>query len=172
MVIKTERLTLRPLTADDLYTAHSYAGDAENTRYMVFLPTADIAETKTYLDRVREEWEKEDRSLYEFAVVLGSDHIGSVSVELDDSRTVGEMGWILHKDFRGKGYCTEAAGAVAAFAREVLKVRELQAHCDSENIPSCRVMEKLGFTLEDSSGRRRNRMSDMDSTELKYVMKF
>ena len=49
MLLSTPRLTLRPVTPADLATTHAYAGDLENTRFMMFLPYADEAETAAYL---------------------------------------------------------------------------------------------------------------------------
>ena len=49
MLLRTARLLLRPVTMDDLSTTHAYAGDLENTLYMMFLPNADEKETATNL---------------------------------------------------------------------------------------------------------------------------
>jgi RimJ/RimL family protein N-acetyltransferase len=172
MIIKTKRLVIRPLCEGDLLSTHSYAGDLENARYMIFLPNADVGETKAFLDKVGAEWSKEEPSFYEFAVILNGQHIGTVSLYLNEARTEGELGWIIHRDFWGNGYCTEAAAAVKDFARDTIRIKALVAHCDSENTASYRVMEKLGFVYVDGTQQRRNRSADSDSTEYKYVLKF
>ncbi len=46
--IKTERLILRPLERNDLDTTHEYAGDVENTKYMIHLPNNTIKETEQF----------------------------------------------------------------------------------------------------------------------------
>lgn len=51
----TERLRLRPLCLDDLPTVHEYAGDVENTKYMIFLPNATEQESEAFLRKVEEE---------------------------------------------------------------------------------------------------------------------
>jgi len=93
MMIHTARLTLRPLDINYLDTAHRYAGDAANTEYMVHLPNETKQETEAFLRRVTAEWEKGSPAFYELAVVLDEQHIGAVSVYLDESdRQVGELG--------------------------------------------------------------------------------
>ena len=171
MTIKTERLTLRPFTMRDLKTTHAYASDPENTRYMIYLPNRTKRETKQFLKRVTGEWKKEGQLCYEFAVVLEGRHIGAVSLQLDETRQKGYMGWILHKAYHDKGYATEAAKAVASFAQDTLGVKKLTAFCDYRNAASARVMEKLSMTLESDDGMRRYRGSDEDVPELKYSVK-
>lgn len=170
VVIYTKRLVLRPLVPADLDTTHEYAGDRENTKYMVYLPNETIEESKVFLQRVACEWAKPEPSFYEFAVVLAGRHIGAVSLCLDKDRREGELGWIIHCDYQGKGYATEAAKAVLEFAIEDLKVKRVVAHCDDRNAASREVMRKIGLSLEREDGIRRNKGSDEDVKELIYAL--
>lgn len=51
----------------------------------------------------------------------------------------------VHPDFCGKGYATEAAGAVLKYALESLALPLVQADVDEPNVKSVRVLEKLGM---------------------------
>jgi len=167
-VLKTKRLLLRPFSTDDLYSTHAYAGNKNNAKYMVFLPNETMEDTKQFLSDAAAEWEKEYPDFYEFAITLNAKHIGAVSIYLDESHVEGELGWILHKDFWGNGYAAEAASAIKEFAVNDLKLKKLIAHCDSRNLSSCRVMEKIGLILEDDSGIRYNKGSSKPAKELMY----
>ena len=151
--INTQRLVLRPLCEADAETTHQYAGDVANTAYMIYLPNKTMDDTKAFLRRVAEEWAKENPAFYEFAILWQGQHIGAVSVSVEDDGA-GELGWILHRDYQGHGYATEAAEAVKGFAVEKLGLTKLEAHCDQRNAGSVRVMEKLGMVLEKDSGTR------------------
>ena len=166
-IIKTVRLVLRPFKLDDVETAHEYASDPEN-KYMVYLPNDTKQETERFLRTTISEWKKDIPQSYEFAVVYGGKHIGGVSVYLDESRQVGELGWIIHKDYQGNGFATEAAKAVMDFAVNAQKVKKIVAHCDYRNVASVKVMQKLGLSLERDDGVRRNKGSDEDSRDLMY----
>ena len=100
IVIRTERLTLRPITARDLGTANTYAPDRENTRYMVHMPRVSA----------EEEWKKDRPAFFEFAVLAGEKHIGGVSLYGEDG--AWEPGRIILNACRGRGYAQEAARAV------------------------------------------------------------
>jgi ribosomal-protein-alanine N-acetyltransferase len=57
-----------------------------------------------------------------------------------------ELGYGVHVDFRNRGYATEAARALVDWAYAQPGVRRVIAHCDPQNIPSHRVVEKAGLT--------------------------
>lgn len=59
-----------------------------------------------------------------------------------------EVGWRLGKDFRGKGYATEAGAAWVRHGFSVLRLERIISIYEPENTASGRVMAKLGFSLE------------------------
>lgn len=160
MTIKTERLTLVPMGMEFLETTHEYATDAENTRFMTILPNESIEETISFLKGAEAEWKKEAPSFYEFAILLDGKHIGAISIYLNEDRSIGEFGWLLDRNYHGRGYAFEAASALLAHAVDTLGIRHFIAHCDTENAPSRRVMEKLGMTLREEYSGRKNKGSD------------
>lgn len=166
--IKTERLLLRPLNIADLETVHEYASDVENTRFMLYLPNRTKQETEEFLTRVTKEWEKEEPSFYEFAVVLNGLQIGAVSVSLDDKKEAGMLGWILNKKYHKAGYALEAALAIKDFALNVLHLKKIIADCDYRNEPSYRLMEKIGLKLESDNGVRTYIKRNETARELTY----
>jgi ribosomal-protein-alanine N-acetyltransferase len=152
--LNTERLLLRPLDLSDLRTLYEYTSDVENTKYMLFYPFKRIEETRSYLARVTAEWQKQDPSFYEFAVIYDSVHIGTVSVYFNEDRTEGELACILNKKYWGRGFATEAARAIKSFIVEQLKVKKLVAHCDCRNLNSAHVMEKIGLSFDGKDERQ------------------
>jgi RimJ/RimL family protein N-acetyltransferase len=166
--LRTARTLLRPLNINDIETVHVYASDIENTRYMMWLPNTTKEETTRFVTSVTQEWQKENPRFYEFAVILDGQHIGAVSVYVSENRREGELGWILNKKYWGKGYATEAAGAVKDFALSVLKVEKLTAHCDCRNVNSYKLMERIGLVLENDKGTRTYPKTQETARELTY----
>ena len=172
MIIKTERLLLRPLGGGDLKTVHEYASDPENTRYMFYLPNATEQETADFLRSAEQEWQKEHPSFFEFAILLEGGQIGAVSIALDDVPTQGEIGWILNKKYWNRGYATESAEALLEFAKTQLHLQSVTAHCDWRNVASARVMEKIGMRLVDGNGTRTYKKREETARELTYRIEF
>ena len=171
-MIQTERLTLEPMTPAYLESTHRYASDAEHTRYMVFLPNETISETEAFMRAAEAEWAKDAPAYWEFVVLREGAHIGGISLyRLEGDPQSAELGWILDRRFEGSGYATEAARGLMAWAREKLGFTRFIAQCDGENAASARVMERLGMTLIDRSGGRKNRSSDEEREELTYEIR-
>ena len=168
--IKTERLLLRPFTPEDLEAVCQYTLDRENTRYTIWLPHRDRAETARYLETAAEDWRRDPPLSYEFAVTLDGTVIGGVSVALTEDRTAAELGWIINRRYWKRGYATEAALAARDFALRELKLRRLFAHCDAQNRDSYRLMERLGLKLEDDTGARTYEDTGETARELTYAM--
>lgn len=59
-----------------------------------------------------------------------------------------EIGWRLAAKHWGKGYATEGARAVLAFGFETLLLGEIVSFTTTGNLPSRRVMEKIGMTRD------------------------
>ena len=169
-IMTQEAISLEPLGLKHLETAHEYASDLENTRYMVHLPNETIEETRTFLEGREEEWQKEVPGSYEFAVLLGEVHIGAVSAFLNEERTEAEIGWIINKKYWRKGYAFEAANLLVDFCKKELNVHKFTAVCDTENTGSYRVMEKLGMKRVGVRDGRKNRASEEFSKEYRYEM--
>lgn len=171
ITLKTPRLTLRPIGPEDLKTTFAYAGCPENARYMVYLPHASPEETLVFLRAAAQEWQKDAPLLYEFAVMLGTQHIGGVSLTLDDAHAEAELAWILHRDYWHKGYASEAAMALRDFGLHELRLRRIFATCDARNAASARVMERIGMALETEHGVRCNRCEPgVPAQELAYAL--
>lgn len=147
MKIETARLVLRPLRTEDLDAVHRYAADAAVTRYMLWGPNT-LAETAEFVERAAVEMEREIPACFEFGIHLDGRLIGGIGFYPDDRRETAEIGWISLPEVWGRGYMTEAAAAVRDFAFGTVGLKRLTAHCDTRNIGSWRVMEKIGMTRQ------------------------
>jgi [ribosomal protein S5]-alanine N-acetyltransferase len=56
-----------------------------------------------------------------------------------------ELGYGIAPEAQRRGYATEAAGGVVAWAQRQHGVERVVAGCDADNAASIRVLEKLGF---------------------------
>jgi Acetyltransferases, including N-acetylases of ribosomal proteins len=170
MYIQTKRLRLEPTGMKYLNSTHSYAGDKENVKFMVYLPDDDIYETQRFLRQVEAEWEKTEPLFYEFAILLEDEHIGGIGIDVNRNDKECELGWILSKHHWGNQYTLEAAKGVIQFAMEHLDINKFIAHCDSENVNSYRVMEKLGMQFVQKTPGRKNKSSSEEREESTYLL--
>ena len=155
MEIKTERLLLRPIRLGDEKQIHEYAGDREITM-MFWLPNDTFEETCDFVKRNAEEWNSADQLDYEFVIIHDGRIIGGCDADLShsDDRSYATLGWIINKEFRNRGFASEAAEALLNFAFENLSIDKVYAQCDTENPASFKVMMNIGMTCVNDKGTR------------------
>ena len=100
--------------------------------------------------------------------LLHGENIGAVSIYLNKDNVEGNIGWIINKKYRRNGYAEEAAKGILNFAVQELRVRKFVAHCDSENVGSYRVMERLGMLLVSKIQGRKNKSSKKEWKDVGY----
>jgi len=71
-----------------------------------------------------------------------------------------EVGWRLKPEYWGRGYATGGAALAARFAFDVLHLDEIVAMTAAVNLPSQRVMQRLGMTHDDRDDFDHPRLED------------
>ena len=124
---------------------NSYAGDEEVTRFLTWKPNGSVSEVEGYL---RQLLAAQGRNQFDWVIIKksGGSLIGMIRAGLDKHKV--ELGYVLARDEWGKGYMTEAARAVMDFALAMPGVYRVWGQCDTENMASARVMEKIGMVRE------------------------
>ena len=88
---------------------------------------------------------------YAFGITLrNADRvIGVISLfKIDQSNKNAELGYWLGKKYWGQGIMTEAIKLILIFGFKHLKLHRIYANLFEENLPSKRILEKVGFKLE------------------------
>jgi RimJ/RimL family protein N-acetyltransferase len=153
--LTTERLVLRPLSADDAADVYRYQRLPEVLR---FIPWPQWSEQDAYAHtRKRAAWRRlaadGDAIIFAMALAPSSSEagrvIGDVMLRVDRAEHAGlEIGWVVHPAFHGLGLAAEAAREVLAFAFGELGAHRVQAKLDARNEASARLCERLGMQLE------------------------
>ena len=145
--IKTDRLLLRKFRisdAEDIFA--TWTSDERAAKYTSWYAHKNIEDTKAYVEYMVSKTELSD---YNWIIELDNKIIGSINVcYSDDYLKIAGIGYVLGYEYWGKGYTTEAAKTVIRFLFNDVNYRKIIAGCDSENIGSFRVMEKLEMKRE------------------------
>ncbi|MGW4298070.1 GNAT family N-acetyltransferase [Micromonospora chersina] len=81
--------------------------------------------------------------------VASRHHVEGITATIDESLVSAEIGWRLIPEVWGNGLATEGAEAVMKYARDK-GIKELYSFTSENNLPSRKVMEKLGMTFLDN----------------------
>jgi RimJ/RimL family protein N-acetyltransferase len=148
--LETERLRLRRLRDDDVEALVAYRSLPEVYRY---LPREgyDAHAARSLIDEMRDREPGQVGTWFQVAVTeRGSDvFIGDVGLRTDATQPhTFEVGYTFSPAHHGRGYATEAVRAVLGFAFESLGAHRVFGNCDARNIPSARVLERVGMRRE------------------------
>ena len=143
MNITTERLFIRKFTFDDWQSVHEYTSDANVMKY---IPEGVFSED----DSKKFVYENSNEDAKYFPVLLKQDQtlIGHIVFHQYFGDHTYEIGWVFNPKYYGKGYATEAAYSILKYGFETMNLHRIIATCQPENIPSYRVMEKIGMRRE------------------------
>lgn len=149
LIIETERLILRPFEQSDLYDFNEYASVEGVGEMAGWKHHETIDKTQEILDM----FIKENKT---FAIVLKETNkvIGSLGVEKYGMEEVltefngyqgREIGYVLSKDYWGRGIMPEAVSAVIDYLFNDLNLDFLTCGYYDFNSQSKKVQEKCGF---------------------------
>jgi RimJ/RimL family protein N-acetyltransferase len=149
--VSTGRLLLRPLTVDDVDALLAYRSRPDVCRYVPFEPM----DRHTIHERLATHWAATDLTDAGQALTLGievarsGELIGDVVLFWHSrEHRGGEIGYVVHPDFAGDGYATEAAHALLRLAFDDLGLHRVTARIDERNEPSARLARRLGMRQE------------------------
>jgi ribosomal-protein-alanine N-acetyltransferase len=150
----TARMLLRPFDMADGPAVRCLAGTREIADTTLNIP-------HPYEEGMADAWiathqEKFDKGeLVNFAIVLAAtgELVGAIGLVLSARHKRGELGYWIGRPYWGRGYCTEAAGAVVRFGFMGLGLARIHASHMARNPASGRVMQKIGMKYEGTQRR-------------------
>lgn len=137
MDIRTERLLLRRVSMDDLDAMFEIMSSPSAMRYWSTLPHASLDVTRPWLEQMIARTEAGGE---QFAIEYEGRVIGDVG-----AGRLPDFGFIIHPDYWGRGFASEAAAAAIAHIFAHTDADRLNADVDPRNAASLAVLRKLGF---------------------------
>ncbi len=150
MRIETDRLILRSWRESDRDPFAKLNSDPDVMQYFPDIQRRDVSDVS--VDR-RMAHDKEHGFCFWAADLKATGKfIGFIGMEIAHEGIPGagspEIGWRLSKDVWGQGLAPEGAKACLLYAFSTLKAPEVVSITSKNNIPSMRVMEKIGMHRE------------------------
>jgi ribosomal-protein-alanine N-acetyltransferase len=145
-ILKTDRLQLRPVQTSDAPAIFAYAGEAAPSRFMTFTRHTDISESEAFARRCQDCWTS--GVAFPWAVVEKATGTLAGVIELRLAPPKADFGYILGEPFWGRGYASEAASAVVAWAIAQPGIFRVWATCHPDNAASAAVLRKAGLSYE------------------------
>ena len=149
-ILHTSRLTLRRANMNDAERMFENWGcHDETTRYVLWETHEDVFDTRVFLRGWVNSYTSADVYRWVIEINETGEPVGTISVgSMNKFLGICDVGYSIGPSFWGKGYATEALGAVVKFLFEEVSCNKITASHMAENIQSGRVMEKCGMKKE------------------------
>lgn len=148
-VFTTERLTVRRLRPDDLDDFHAICGDPVAMHYMGDGQPLTREVTETWINVSLTNYAERGWGCFAVTPRESDRLIGFCGFARPPERPgIVELIYAFRPEHWGKGYATEAAGAMLEFGFRECGLTRIEATVDPPNLASKRVLEKIGMTHE------------------------
>ncbi|MCK9282265.1 MAG: GNAT family N-acetyltransferase [Melioribacteraceae bacterium] len=153
-MIETERLLIRPLSAEEL-KKHYYSPSAF-AKELGLKPSQSLVDNETkdailslFLPNIVDA--KKDPHFYTMWIVIEKTQkamIGGICFHGEPNENgEAEIGYGTDTEYRNKGYMTETISGMISWIRENKKIKIIKAETEIENQSSIKVLEKNNFKV-------------------------
>lgn len=145
-VIKTSRLVLRELSAQDALQIHALRSDPKIAAMTGRIPSTGIEDAMAHIYKIGKLIENNASIYWAISLLDNPSLIGTICLwNFDTENAIAEIGYELLPDFQGKGFMREAIAAVIKYGFEELKIKTITAFPSANNISSVKVLKMAGF---------------------------
>jgi RimJ/RimL family protein N-acetyltransferase len=156
--VETDRIVVRCWSPDDAKRLRA-ALDDSNDHLRPWIPwmkhePRPLEATTQWLRETRAKFDRDEDYRYAIFDPREETLIGEVALLTRAGAGAREIGYWINVASAGRGYATEAAGAMVKVGFEIDRVTRIEIHCAVPNAASAAVPLKLGFRHETTLPRR------------------
>jgi len=147
--LRTARLRLRPFSDADADAIFSLQSNARNLRYWDAPPWKERSRADRFIAACKQMEHEEHGARLAIERADEGVFIGwCCLMRWNPDYRSAAVGYCLDEPAWGRGFATEAVGALLKWSFETLDLNRVQAETDTRNMASARVLAKLGFDRE------------------------
>jgi RimJ/RimL family protein N-acetyltransferase len=148
----TRRLVVRRFVEADAGAFAAYRSDPAVARYQSWDAPFTIDQARAFVTWLLGHHPDEPGEWHQLAIATRDrpgELIGDCAFRpRKDEPAVADIGFTLAPAAQGHGYATEAVGALLRYLFETRRKHRVVADCDTRNVPSAALLERLGFRRE------------------------
>ncbi len=144
--LKTERLVLRQLVANDEQDVFELRTNAEVNKYIDRPISRADQNGRAFIDRISKGVNSKTLVFWVISLKGNSKLIGTICLwNFSSDKTTAEVGYELRPDCVRKGIMNEALVAVLDFGFNVAQFKSIEAFTHKDNLGSKKLLNKNGF---------------------------
>jgi len=148
-ILETERIRLREFDSTDGELIFRLLNSPGWLKYIGSRSITNIADAVNYIEnKLQKSYRETGFGFYLVELKTSGEKAGMCGLVKREGLDDVDIGFALLPEFENKGYAYESSEAVVKFAKDVLKVHKLAAITLPNNLPSVKLLEKLGMKFE------------------------
>ncbi len=148
-VLQTPRLTLRPVRESDSEDVYAIYSDVIALKYFAREPLENMDEARQMMAENLAFGEDPGAQFWAICLRENDRMIGTFTLfHISEKNRRAEVGYILNREFWGKGLGSEALKRIIDHCFTDLDMVRLEADVDPQNEPSLKMLERHGFERE------------------------
>lgn len=150
-MIITERLILKPVTSLDFDIYKQIMSCPKMSLYLPKEAPYSDEEVLIHVNKRVDHWQQQGFGSFIVYLNNGSNEkLGYAGIEVSPNIECSDIRYGFKEDAQGKGYAYEAAKAVLEHTFSLGKHKKIYGVAVKGNIPSIKILEKLGMSTDDS----------------------
>lgn len=145
-ICETKRMIIREQTVDDVCDLYEIYDDPEVIRFTESLYEDRDEEIKYMKDYIDKQYRFFEYGIWALVDKKTQKLIGRAGISDREGYSISEIGYVIRKEYRNKGYAGEALNAILSYAAEELNMNEMQAFTLPENAAGIHLLKRLKFT--------------------------
>lgn len=147
--LESERLYFKAFKKGDAKALFEIRTHSEVSKYMDSAIAQSIEEIEHRILNIQSAFNERKGITWAIIDKKTNELVGDFGIwKLDRQNSRGEIGYVLHPDFWGKGYMKETMNTIIGFAFKEFNLHSLEANVNTENTNSKTLLLKFGFKLE------------------------
>lgn len=144
-ITTTDRMIIREQIIEDLDDIVRMYADKDTTLYMDNI-YEDIELEREYMrEYIASQYAFFEYGIWTLIDKKSGEYVGRAGLSLREGFDDVEIGYVITKKYRNKGYAKEAIQSIMNYAKEELELSRLIAFVRPQNIISINLLEKMGF---------------------------
>jgi RimJ/RimL family protein N-acetyltransferase len=132
-----DAITLRPWRADDAAAVAAACDDEDVARWMPLMPHPyTLADGEEWVGDAARKWLEERWANFAAEDAATGTLVGSCGLRIETQHERGEIGYLVHRDHRGRGVATACVAVLSDWAFDELGLGRIEIRADVRNVAS------------------------------------
>ena len=150
MIIRTNRLVLRPFEKDDVTWYYDVIKNTDMVTRLKSLAAKDIEEAKRHIAIFANGDFKND---FYCVITDKKKNVMGLIIAVRLTKMTMDVSYFLKEEYRHNGYMQEALAAVAEAIRDDYPLARIRLEIEKDNIPSLNIARRMSAIMQDKGDK-------------------